>query len=87
MPVKRRRPKHRTTEAAEVEEWSTLFETGFDFFDDLGFGHGSDATPAAREAAREAWQRLGRAYLALDRHNPAVPVPWAIETFGEPPCR
>ncbi len=66
MPVRARRPKRRISEAAEVEAWETLFETGMDLFNDLGLGlrfgpHSEDEFALVRDA----WQRLGDRFLAL----------------------
>ncbi len=84
MPVKARRGKRRTDDAATLAAWSILFETGYDFFHDLGFK--SDAE--AREAAREAWARYGCRFLDTWRAALSRDVPWALETFGEPrSCR
>ena len=87
MPVKARRPKRRTSDAADLEAWKTLFETGFDYFNDLGFGSGPHSGPE-RSMIRKAWHRRGATFLAR-REQPrwAREVPWALETFGEPPCR
>jgi hypothetical protein len=83
MPVKMRKRKRRTDPAAELEAWSMLFECGYDYFNNLGFGYGGDAV--AREAAPEAWRRLGSAFLASRPANAPRAVPWALETLGEPP--
>ena len=84
MPVKLRKAKRHTSVAAEVERWSMLFETSFDYFDALGFGHANEAS--ARDAAPEAWQRLGAQFLANRSENAAREIPWALEQFGSPPC-
>ena len=84
MPVKLRQPKRRTTVAAEVEAWSMLFECGYDYFNELGFGYGGDAVEPARRAAPEAWRRLGAAFLTSRPENVSE-VPWALQKFGEPP--
>ena len=99
MPVKRRNPKHRITPEAEMEAWSMMFECGHDWFGDLepfGFG-GRDYDEEARDAAPQAWARLGE--LFLERREPTPfdtrPVPphlvgvvskkpWALYEFGEP---
>ena len=80
MPVKTRRPKRRTS---DLEGWSMLFETGHDYFHDLGFGcAGPD-----RATIRAAWQRLGAQFLAMRGDDALQRRPWALMTFGEPPCR
>ena len=80
MPVKVRRPKRRMSVAAELEAWSVLFATGYDFFGDLGFPKQEEA----RKAARDAWERLGPAFMARWTPSSARSVPWALEAFGEP---
>ncbi len=42
---------------------------------------------AAYRAAREAWQRLGSEYMASRQPSDVRAVPWALDAFGEPPCR
>ncbi len=87
MPVKARRQKRGMSLAAEVEAWSTLFSTGWDYFDDLGFG-GREGTERARARAAEAWLRLGAVFLASGLADEwACGVPWAQREFGDPPCR
>jgi hypothetical protein len=83
MPVKLRKPKKRRTFEADLEAWSMLFECGYDFFNELEFGYGSD--DVARGAAPEAWARLGAAFLANRPANASRAVPWALETLGPPP--
>ena len=80
MPVKSRRPKRRRSNIADLDAWSMLFETGCDFFGDLGFRTNDEA----QEAAREAWHRLGRRFLETYTPTLAQPVPWALEVFGDP---
>ena len=84
MPVKLRQPKRRTTVEAEVKAWSMLFECGYDYFNDLGFGYGSDAVEPARKAAPTAWKRLGAAFLASRPENVSSDVPWALQELGPP---
>ena len=87
MPVKRRITKQRTGDAAELKAWSDLFECGYDFFGDLepyGFP-GGDACAAAREAARDAWQRMGVAFMETWKPVPnSREQPWALDQFGPP---
>jgi hypothetical protein len=85
MPVKLRQPKKRRTFEADLEAWSMMFECGYDYFNDLGFGSGGDGDDVAREAAPEAWARLGAAFLANRPANASRTVPWALETLGPPP--
>ncbi len=86
MPVKARRPKRRVTEAAELSAWQDVFQTGYDFFDDVGFSH-RESDPAFQVAAREAWKRLGARYLEIRSESEADCSPWALQEFGTLPCR
>lgn len=98
MPVKLRRSKRRIDPRAELEAWSGLFDCGYDYFDELdGWGDWpstDSADQTKRDAAREAWQRLGGEYMAKVRERrltaprPAgwpEKEPWAFIEFGEPP--
>jgi hypothetical protein len=88
MPRKRRTPKRRIDRAVELKAWTDLFETGFDFFDDLDeFGLVGDENK--RTAARSAWKRLGAEFMHIWREKPhfAGQMLWAFEQFGEPPCQ
>ena len=70
----------------EVRAWADLFETGRDYFSalaPLGFP-GGDGDRAARDAAGEAWGRLGRAFMATWQPTGARATPWALDQFGEP---
>ena len=85
MPIKRRHPKARLNEAAELGAWSELFETGYDFFQDLKpFGFiKNDADREARAAAPEAWSRLGESFMSTWQTQPRVrEEPWALQEFG-----
>ena len=88
MPVKRRVAKRRFTGTAEANAWDSTFDCGRDFFEDLkGIDVQTDAYGVPDvDAAREAWHRLGRRFLATRQPDPHR-VPWALETFGEPPAR
>lgn len=82
MPVKRRIAKQRAISVAdELQAWSVLFGSGFDFFDDLD----DIGLPVSRREghpmAKEAWRRLGAEYLR--RHDAAEPC-WALDRFGSP---
>jgi hypothetical protein len=74
---------------AGLAEWECVFESQFDFFGDLdgtGVQRDEHGQPD-REEARQAWQRLGAAFLAdfaAKYPNGAHFVPWAVATFGEP---
>jgi hypothetical protein len=86
MPVKRRTAKRRVDPETEMMIWSSVFGSGRDFFGELP-SLGVSAGPGGvvdREAAREAWHRLGAAYMD-DPINGCDP--WALREFGEPPCR
>ncbi len=91
MPVRARRPKRRTSEAADLEVWETLFETGMDLYSDLESALRYGPRSASEHAVvREAWRRLGARFLAARREAAEQwvrEVPWALETYGEPPCR
>jgi hypothetical protein len=87
MPAKTRRPKRRTSLAAEVEAWSMVFEVGTDYFGDLvefGFEAGCEGDAAIQAAARKAWRRLGAAYMRTRIPDRNREQPWALEQFGEP---
>ncbi|ACL63246.1 hypothetical protein [Methylobacterium nodulans] len=90
MPAKVRRAKRRS--GPSLDAYAMVFETGHDFFGDLGFGQGSVSDEHARAAAREAWPELGAAFLQERADRLARPdavrksdQPWALETFGPPP--
>lgn len=85
MPVKRRRPKQRRSIEAEVQAWSVLFESGYDFFNHLApLGFANEAE--ARRAAPDAWARCGDLFLDSYEPPPHDPdrVPWPLTEFGEP---
>lgn len=89
MPQNRRRTKRRADPVSEVEAWAATFAGGWDVFGDLRpFGLG---TPAAiREAAPDAWRRLGRLYIDRDLgadFNSGTGGSWALTKFGQPPCQ
>ena len=92
MPVKRRKAKARPEDLAA---WSTYFECGFDFFGDLADAGvtAQHSEEPSREAALQAWQRLGAAFMeqftaeqAQQRH-PRTEPPFAVREFGMPPRR
>ncbi|PAQ01560.1 hypothetical protein LRP31_18800 [Mesorhizobium mediterraneum] len=83
MPVKRRVAKRRQDSTAELDAWSETFTSGFDFFGDLApFGLVDDRNIQA--AAKEAWTRLGVAFLGDWRPTDVRETPWALQEFGEP---
>jgi hypothetical protein len=94
MPVKRRASKRRLSPEAELEAWRCLFETGCDFFGDAAELTGllepvhvrfddqrAEAERRWREAAQDAWHRLGAAFLANWTEEGE---PWAVREFGTP---
>ena len=89
MPVKKRRSKARKD---ELSAWSDVFDCEFDFWDALPeIGVETDAYGLPdREVAREAWSRLGAAFMdewrARPRHAEEL-APWALTEFGEPKRR
>lgn len=97
MPRRRRVPKRRADPQVEANAWASVFETGFDFFDDLeaiGLADptagvsGSDAEKVAfRAAAKDAWRRLGAAFMVSWEARGTLEKPWALEQFGNPLCR
>ena len=88
MPVKRRAHTRRIDPAIEAAAWADAFDSGYDFFGDLsGIGVLLDEHGRPDEAmARAAWLRLGAQFMEGRQPDPAR-KPWAVETFGEPPCR
>ena len=87
MPAKRRRPKRRASEAAEIEAWRMTFRGGYDFLGDLedfGIHERAMSREDFRSAAAETWSRLGETYLAEPDPNAAGLTPWALEEFGDP---
>jgi len=86
MPVKRRTPKARRDDAAELAAWSMTFQTGRDYFHDLApFGIDGMDSAAVRTAARAAWRRLGARFMETWSPDPAGRQrPWALEELGAP---
>jgi hypothetical protein len=84
MPVRNR--KNRRSPSAGLDAWETVFSSEFDFFGDLrDAGIETDAYGRQdREEARQAWQRFGGEFLSTFRESHQ---PWALEQFGDPPCR
>lgn len=82
MPAKRRGGKRRLDPAVELGAWASVFDSGYDFFNDLstvGVEVDSYGRPA-RPAVEIAWRRLGANHLA---ERPAgETVPWAVAEFG-----
>lgn len=87
MPVKRRVAKRRLSAADELWVWESVFDSGRDFFGELkDIGVETDAYGVPDiGVAREAWLRLGRSYLL--KKSPETREPWAVRTFGHPPCQ
>jgi hypothetical protein len=86
MPVKRRNGKRRVDDVAMLAAWEQVFQCGYDFFDEAGWGH-REHTPEFRPAAQEAWARYGRRYLDTWQPTDVRDEPWALEEFGEPDAR
>ena len=92
MPVKRRKSK--ALNRSEIEAWGTVFESGFDFFQEVYLLTGLQDLPSNSpienraeirrqfdEGAKEAWHRLGAAWLATYEGDNEI---WALKQFGEP---
>ena len=86
MPRKRTRAKRHSVEA-QRSAWEAVFDTGYDFFDDLpalGVWTDNYSRPDP-EDAREAWERFGAGYLQSHSGKDARGGPiWAINLFGRP---
>ena len=98
MPRKLRTPKHRYDAKAELEAFTMVFTCGHDYFSETGLiepVHVSmEERPAVekewRACVRGAWRRLGARFLETWKPEGPPPhrqEPWALEQFGEPPCR
>jgi len=81
MPVKRRRSKQLM--GYRPDAWECLFTCGWDFFQDTGCRDDAEA----REQGREVWKELVAAFM--ESWTPTInrSTPWALETYGPPPCR
>jgi hypothetical protein len=94
MPRRRRVPKRRADPQVEANAWASVFESGFDFFDELAVigltdptagVTGTDAAKAEfRATAQDAWRRLGAAFMAGWEQKAVRERPWALEEFGAP---
>lgn len=83
MPPRPKNNKRRGV--AGLDEWESVFASGFDFFDELP-PCGIDTDAYGRpdiEAARQAWERLGAEFMQLPRH-PDLGPSWAELEFGGP---
>lgn len=80
MPIKLRKLTRRLDDETLLQAWSTMFESGFDYFNDLGFPNEADA----HVAARAAWKRLGRRFLTTWKPKGHRTEPWALVAFGSP---
>jgi hypothetical protein len=70
--------------AAELKAWSMVFACGADYLHDLPrIGVTTDGFSPDREAAEEAWHRLGRRFLA-EPQEPHLTPAWAFKEFGGP---
>ena len=88
MPRKRIHSKRHTLRV-EYAAWSAVFDTGFDFFDELpliGIPTDNYGRPPF-DSAQRAWHRHGHAYLRTHSRTDARGAPiWALKQFGEPKC-
>jgi hypothetical protein len=80
MPAKRRVSKRRLDSTVPLEAWEAVFLYGNDYFGDLK-RHGYASAETMRRDARDAWRRLGDAFL---REYDGETAPWALSAFGEP---
>lgn len=83
MPVRRKINRRRA--AATVEEWDSVFSTGYDLLWELqllGIEMDEYGRPDIA-VTKAAWREFGEGYLNKPRH-PDLPPPWALETFGDP---
>jgi hypothetical protein len=99
MPRKLRAPKQRYDAKAELESFRMVFTCGHDFFSETGLVEPVHAWPPEerpavekvwRAGVKDAWHRLGRRFLETwepEGPPPHRQTPWALEQFGEPPCR
>ncbi|ODS02077.1 hypothetical protein AUC71_02395 [Methyloceanibacter marginalis] len=88
MPVKRRAHKRRVDPRAELEAWSSWFESGVAFDGDLiDLGLANDADDVFKAVAKDAWKRLGELFLESWTPDNVRETPWAQEQFGEPKCQ
>ena len=79
-----RRAARQASPARELAGWKMKFQTGYDYFGDLP-DLGLSEEKLTRAQIRDAWQRLGAAFLAGWEPNPKAPrPPWALEQFGPP---
>jgi hypothetical protein len=87
MPVKRRLAKRRDDPAVELEAWSVYFSFGADYFGDLDRRWGLTKDETRRRAhneVKDAWSRLGAAFLETWRGDTHQPRPWAETKLGNP---
>jgi len=75
--------KRRYSPEEECRRWHNLFDTGVDWFDDLGFGPAPEGNTVARAAARAAWREFGELYLKTWASD-VRKAPWARQRFGSP---
>jgi len=83
MPVRRKQSKRRSTEG--LDEWFFVFSGGHDYFGELpalGIETNQYSQPSLADS-EAAWQRLGEAFLELDR-SPESGESWALKQFGLP---
>ena len=80
-PIKRKR----VSQAGKLGAWSAWFECGVAFDGDLlDLGLFEASADDFDRAARDAWRRLGGAFMATWQPTASVKVPYALETYGGP---
>lgn len=84
MAGQRRYARSQQDDAEQLNAWRMTFEGGFDFLSALpriGVAIDDKHRPPS-DTAREAWRRLGSAFLASRADQPGEP--WALAAFGSP---
>lgn len=84
MTGQRRYARPQLDAEVELNAWRMTFKVGFDFLralPQIGVELASNHQPDL-DIAREAWCRIGDAFLAAQAPGPVEP--WALRTFGPP---
>lgn len=85
MPAKKRAARVRVDPERELRAWRGVFRSGYDYLHALrDVGVPTVQHQPAAEAARDAWARLGTAYLATAEQDEQPGEPWGLRTFGDP---